>query len=121
MTVPSEPVVERITLKEAIKLARGKPEKGFTRNDLLVLGGWLNSGWAWSRDVNVPLEKAIENSNRLGEPVKIVGALPGKKKPSRWGSFFGGGNGNKKSKPPSEADEDKDEEDGLPSQEDGQA
>jgi len=91
-----EPTPERIPLAAAIKLARGKPEKGFTRSDLIVYGGWLNTGWSWSRDIEIPLEKAIENATRLGERVQIIGkARPDgkamKKKKSgglRFGSVF---------------------------------
>ncbi len=88
MTAPPEPLIERISLKEAVKLAGGKPEKGFTRNDLLVSGGWLSSRWGWSHDIDIPLDKAIESSRRIGEQVKIVGGSAEKRNSGGWGSLF---------------------------------
>lgn len=69
----SDTAARRISLQEAIKLAHGKPDRGFTRNDLLVYGGWLNSEWSWSRDVGVSLDQALENALKLGEDVRVVG------------------------------------------------
>jgi len=60
-------------MKEAVKLARFKPSKNQTRNDLLVYGGWLTSRWEWSRDIDISLDDAIASARRLGEDVKIVG------------------------------------------------
>lgn len=56
-----------------------KPDKGFTRNDLLIYAGWLAKRWEWSRDLNVSLDEAIANGLRLGDMVKVVGK--GKPKP----------------------------------------
>ena len=69
----SEQEPPHISMKQAIELARWKPAKNQTRNDLLVYGGWLTSRWEWSRDVDVSLDQAIANSRRLGEDVRIVG------------------------------------------------
>ncbi|MGH9918275.1 MAG: hypothetical protein ACRD6W_05315, partial [Nitrososphaerales archaeon] len=68
---PSERL-EYLPFKEAVKLARMKPDKGFTRNDLLVYAGWLTKRWEWSRDRNLSLDDAIANGLRLGDQVKIV-------------------------------------------------
>ena len=73
--VPSQPLepIEYVSFKEAVKLARMKPDRGFMRNDLLVYGGWLNKNWAWSRDVPLSLDAAIASGLRLGDRVAVVG------------------------------------------------
>jgi len=71
MASESEP--PHISMKEAVNLARWKPAKNQTRNDLLVYGGWLTSRWEWSRDIDVSLDQAIANARRLGEDVRVVG------------------------------------------------
>jgi len=71
MSAQEEP--PHISKKQAIKLAKFKPSKNQTRDDLLVYGGWLSSRWEWSRDVDKSLDDAIANARKLGEDVRIVG------------------------------------------------
>ena len=82
--------LEYVSFKEAVKLAQMKPDKGFTRNDLLVYAGWLTKKWEWSRDLNVPLQDAITNGLRLGDKVKVV-AGRGKPIPVAPGPIRGNG------------------------------
>jgi len=87
-------------MSEAVKLAKAKPDRGLTRDDLLVYGGWLTSEWSWSRDVGVPLDTAIANASQLGEEVRLVGRVEIRKakpaKPTRQAAPVKIGNGKAK-------------------------
>jgi hypothetical protein len=80
---PQEAEPERISFKEAVKLAGRKPDSKVTRKDLLVRGGWLRPTWEWSRDANESLEDAVLNCKKLSQEFKFVGKAPKNPKDKR--------------------------------------